>query len=230
MKIAGLIKSSTIDFPGLLSAVLFSPGCNFDCFYCHNRPLLTGHAPLMEPAYVMNFLKRRTSLLDGVVLSGGEPTLQKDLKDMILSLRSLGYKIKLDTNGARPDVVQDLITENLVDYIAIDLKAPRDRYVELTDCAPGDVDLVWQSYRILADSKVDWEARTTVIPQLSDHDLLEMARSIPVAPNYFLQRYTKPAVYRPEDRFRLDVAAMTPSQLVLAADKIRPDQPNVLVR
>jgi pyruvate formate lyase activating enzyme len=210
--------------------VVFAPGCNLDCFYCHNRPLLNGTSPLLDPADVLAFLERRRNLLDGVVFSGGEPTLQPGLANLIGEVRRLGYKIKLDTNGTRPDVLRSLLDSRLLDYVAIDCKAPWRRYLEICDGTPDDVEAIRASFSILANAGVDWEARTTVIPQLSVEDLFEMARSIPLAPRFFLQRYVKPAIHRPEDRFRLESAGYSPARLVLIANDLRDIQPNVQIR
>ena len=128
MNISGIVKSSLIDFPGLISCILFVPGCNYDCFYCHNRSLIDGSHILLTPQYVTDFLQKRAGLLDGVVISGGEPTLQSDLISFMKMIRSLGYQIKLDTNGSCPDVVKEILKLKLCDYIAVDYKAPSVHY------------------------------------------------------------------------------------------------------
>ena len=234
MMIAGLVKSSTIDYPGMLAAVIFTPGCNLDCFYCHNRALLADPVPLLDKAEVMSFLERRRHLLDGVVFSGGEPTLQAGLADMVSELRHLGYKVKLDTNGTRPGVLRTLLDNHLLDYVAIDCKAPWHRYPEICGCSKDDVDAIRQSFQLLSrtapSADFSWEARSTVIPQLSPDDLFEIARSLPPLPHFYLQRYNKPALYRPEDRFRLDAPGMTPAGMVLLAEELREYQANIQVR
>jgi pyruvate formate lyase activating enzyme len=230
MNIAGLVKSSTVDFPGHLAAVVFTPGCNLDCFYCHNRALLTGTVQRLPEEEVLAFLEKRSGLLDGCVCSGGEPTLQQDLPDFLAKVRAMGYRIKLDTNGTRPQVVQSLLEAGLIDYVAIDCKAPWARYAEFCDCTPTDVQGIRRTFSLLRDADVDWEVRTTVIPQLSLEDLVAIAQELPEAPRFILQRYLKPALHRAEDRFRLDAAGYTPAQLVLFADHLRPIQPHAQVR
>lgn len=230
MNIAGLVKTSTVDFPGQLAAVVFTAGCNLDCFYCHNRPLLTGSAPRIDEQTVLGFLRKRQGLLDGVVFSGGEPTLQQDLPDFIRLVRQLGYKVKLDSNGTRPSVLRHLLADQLLDYVAVDYKAPWRRYPEICDCPAGDVEAVQATFRLLKTATVAWEARITVIPQLDQDDLTEMARSLPPAPVYVLQRYVRPTLFRAEDRFRIEAASSTPAQLVLAAEQLRRYQPGVIVR
>ncbi|MBW1769313.1 MAG: anaerobic ribonucleoside-triphosphate reductase activating protein, partial [Deltaproteobacteria bacterium] len=131
MLFGGLQKSSLIDYPGKLSCVLFLSGCNFDCPYCHNPGLVKGrfsdHAQFEEKT-VYDFLEKRRGFLDGVVVSGGEPTLQKDLVSLCEKLKEMGYPVKLDTNGSRPQVLRSLIDEGLVDYIAMDIKTDLLRY------------------------------------------------------------------------------------------------------
>jgi pyruvate formate lyase activating enzyme len=230
MNIAGLVKSSTVDFPGSLAAVVFTPGCNLDCFYCHNRTLLTGAAPRLDEAEVLAFLEKRSGLLDGCVLSGGEPTLQPDLVSFAGKVKAMGYRIKLDTNGARPEVIRLLLGQKLIDYAAVDYKAPWARYPEFCDCSTKDVARIRETFQLLADSDIDWEARTTVIPQLSPADLLTMATELPEAPRYYLQRYIRPALHRAEDRFRLEAPGYTPAQLILFAEQLRQRQPHIQVR
>jgi pyruvate formate lyase activating enzyme len=230
MNIAGLVKSSTVDFPGHLAAVIFSPGCNLDCFFCHNRFLLAGAAPHLSEREIMGFLEKRKGLLDGVVFSGGEPTLQHDLPDFIEKVRHLDYHVKLDTNGTRPGILRQLMDAGLLDYVAVDCKATWNRYTELCDCSQEDVEGIKESINLLKASDLAWEIRTTVIPQLGLADLTAMAMDLPQAPLYVLQRYNRPALHRAEDRFRLEAPGYTPAQLVLFAEQLRQYQPHVMVR
>jgi pyruvate formate lyase activating enzyme len=230
MNIAGLVKSSTVDFPGHLAAVVFTSGCNLDCFFCHNRFLLTGAAPHLGEREVLGFLEKRKGLLDGVVFSGGEPTLQHDLMDFIGQVRSLDYHVKLDTNGTRPHVLRKLLDAGFLDYVAVDCKATWERYSEFCDCCQEDVDGIKETIRMLGESDLAWEVRTTVIPQLGLTDLTAMARELPQVPLYVLQRYNRPALHRAEDRFRLEAPGHTPAQLVLFAEQLRAFQPHIMVR
>lgn len=228
MNIAGIVKTSLIDFPGLVSCVLFTPGCNFDCFYCHNRHLLGGAPAAVGPDTLMTFLKKRAGQLDGVVLTGGEPTLQADLIPFLSEIKSLGYKLKLDTNGALPEVVESLLRAGLCDYIAVDYKAPARRYRDVCrGCA--DAEKVLRTIRLLQDSGAVFEVRTTVIPQLEEADLLQMAEELPVVPLYTLNRYRKPAFYRPEDEELIEKPPYTQERIAALAEVIRPRQPNVRV-
>lgn len=237
MKTSGLVRLSTVDFPGRLAAVVFTAGCDLDCFYCHNRPLLGADAPDMPLADIVAFLEKRRGTLDGVVVTGGEPTLQPDLPAFLRLLRDMGYAIKLDTNGCRPDVLEDLLrggSPALADYVAMDIKAPWARYPGLCGCGPDKAEAVQESVSVLArlagPAGAAWEVRTTVVPQLTGDDLAGMAASLPPVPLYALQVYRRPAVFRSEDRFRIAAAAMTPAELEKAAERMRAFQTNVVVR
>ena len=162
MKIGGLIKFTLIDYPGRVAAVVFTQGCNFRCRYCHNPELVYPHL-LQEPMpqeEVMSFLRRRQGTLEGMVVTGGEPTLQPDLLDFLAAVKSLGYFIKLDTNGAKPDVLQAVIEKKLVDYIAMDLKAPLEKYAVITGVS-CDVRVLQRSMKLIQDSGLEYEFRTT---------------------------------------------------------------------
>ncbi len=226
MNIAGIVKSSLIDFPGLISCVLFTPGCNFDCFYCHNRHLLEGAADRVDFDALMAFLKKRVGQLDGVVLTGGEPTLQADLIPFLGEIKSLGYKLKLDTNGASPEVVEALLKAGLCDYFAVDYKAPARRYRDICR-GRADAEKVLRTIRLLLDSGAVFEVRTTVIPQLEEADLLQMAEELPVVPLYTLNRYRRPDFYRPEDEGLIEKPPYTQERIAALAELIRPRQPNV---
>lgn len=230
MIISGLIRSSTLDFPGGLAAVVFTPGCNLDCFYCHNRGLLAKKAPVLESAAVMAFLEKRQGLLDGVVISGGEPLLQSGLESWLREVKALDYAVKLDSNGTRPTDLAALLQKSLVDYVAIDYKAPWDAYAEHCRASADDVAAIQQTLKLLQQSRVRWELRTTVIPQLQKQDLVAMAQSLPPLPRYFLQPYRRPDECRDEDRFRVSARGMTPSQMNETIAAMKPFQPNVAIR
>jgi pyruvate formate lyase activating enzyme len=202
MNISGIIKSSLIDFPGLVSCVLFVPGCNYSCFYCHNRSLIDGSHILMTPQSVEEFLQKRAGLLDGVVISGGEPTLQENLIPFIHMIRSLGYQIKLDTNGSRPDIIKELLKWGLCNYYAVDYKAPADQYPSI--CGNNaNAQKVIETIKLLSESNVPFEVRTTLIPQLGNEDLLKMSKELPVVPRYVLNRYKVPDKYLPQDEEKI---------------------------
>lgn len=227
MIIAGSIKNSLVDYPGLISCVLFVPGCNYNCFYCHNRSLIDGNHEKMDMDGIRDFLYKRKGLLDGVVITGGEPTLQDDLLPFIESIRKTGYKIKLDTNGSSPQVVKQLLDAGLCDYYAVDYKAPKARYVEI--CGRGaDANAVHETIALLLDVQVDFEVRTTLFPKLSEQDLLSMSKELPILPRYMLNRYRKPDYYLPQDQSRIEQVAYSQDEITALAEKIRCNQPNVM--
>jgi pyruvate formate lyase activating enzyme len=228
MTIAGLVKSTLVDFPGLISCVLFTPGCNYDCFFCHNRQLLDGTHTALDLDSIMAFLQKRAGQLDGVVLSGGEPALQPDLIPFVKSLRALGYKIKLDTNGSAPAVIENILREHICDYIAVDYKAPAERYRALCGGA-ADAAAVLATIRLLLISGSNFEVRTTVLPQLHESDLIRMAQELPVVPRWTLNRFRRPERYRPEDEARVSETPCTPEQLAALAETVRQWQPTVTV-
>ncbi|MBN1867998.1 anaerobic ribonucleoside-triphosphate reductase activating protein [Candidatus Sumerlaeota bacterium] len=199
MRIAGFEKCSLVDYPGKMAAVVFTPGCNMDCFYCHNRWIVSAGADFCayDPEQVLEFLDTRNGLLDGVVITGGEPTLQPGLEEFIGRVRDLGYPVKLDTNGTNPARLGRLIERGLVDYVAMDLKAPLDSNGSHCDyeslCGSGiDLEAVEASVRLLLQGWVEYEFRTTVAPQLGRDDLMAIARSIRGARRYVLQQYRVP--------------------------------------
>lgn len=218
MNIAGLLKTATIDFPHRLAAVVFTAGCNYNCGFCHNRTLLT-ETTYMDMDEVMHFLKKRANVLDGIVISGGEPTLQEDLSDFARQLKELGYDVKLDTNGSNPELVEKLLQEALVDYVAMDYKAPFDRYTEICRM---DATGVRETLALLRQSNIEWELRTTVIPQLSEIELQEMAKEVGILPAYALQ------LYRPMGIERMRI--YTPQDITKLAESLHDLQPNIMTR
>ncbi len=227
MIISGIAKSSLLDYPGLLSGVLFLPGCNYDCFYCHNRSLIDGSHSFLNPREVETFLQKRKGKLDAVVISGGEPTLHKDLIALIAQIRLLGYKIKLDTNGSNPQVIAELLAKNLCHYYAVDYKAPLSRYEEI--CGKGaDGKKTLETIGLLLESGVDFQVRTTVIPQLSKVDLLIMAKELPLLPSYVLNAYRKPPSFLPEDRQRIEQPPYSQADIKALTKEIAVYQPNAI--
>lgn len=189
MKIAGFHKNSFVDYPGEIAAVVFTPGCNFDCYYCHNRSLLRTEAAhnLIPDKDVLSFLKGRISFLDAVVITGGEPTLQPDLIPFMGRLKAMGFKVKLDTNGTHPEVVENLVQQKLLDYIAMDIKAPFSKYKDI--CGNDQyLEAIEQSIDYLLNCGVDYEFRTTFSPRLTEEDILTIAERIKGAKLYVLQQ------------------------------------------
>jgi len=222
VKIAGLQKTSSLDFPGCLAAVVFSPGCNYDCFYCHNRHIL-GPVPLLEESEVKDFLAKRAGLLDGVVFSGGEPTLDPGLPDMLRFVKALGYKTKLDTNGSRPEALAGLLEEGLLDYTAMDYKAPFRMYPEI---CRAEAEGIEESISVL-EKTGSYELRTTLIPLLGLKELKEMSFLVPKEAKWALQ------LYRPQpgdEAFLKGKKPYTPSEIRKLAEELLPLRPGVFAR
>ena len=156
-----------LDFPGRVACTVFLGGCNFRCPFCHNSELLDGKCePVMEKEELLQFLQKRKGILDGVCITGGEPTLQPDLADMLREIKALGYPVKLDTNGYRPEVLETLVKEGLVDYVAMDIKNGPEAYGETSGVKKMDLSRIEKSIRFLAGGAVDYEFRTTVVAEL----------------------------------------------------------------
>lgn len=173
MKLGGLVKFTLIDFPGRPAAIVFTQGCNFRCRYCHNPELVYPHLfeASMPEEEIWTFLKRRQGTLEGVVVSGGEPTLQTDLIPFMTRLKEMGYKTKLDTNGTRPDVLRELIDKKLVDFIAMDLKAPFEKYATITGVEANST-VLQQSMDLIRQSGLEYQFRTTYDKEvLTDSDI-----------------------------------------------------------
>lgn len=184
MIIGGLQKTSLLDFPEKIAAIVFTVGCNFRCGYCHNPELINGEAKIEE---VFEFLKTRQGKLDGVVITGGEPCLQKDLPEFIKQVKELGFAVKLDTNGSFPEMLEKVLPD--LDYVAMDIKAPLEKYSQIVN-VDVDTSKILKSIEVLKNGGVDYEFRTTVVKsQLSFEDFEKIGQLIQGAPRYYLQRF-----------------------------------------
>lgn len=195
-KLGGIQKTSLIDFPQKVAAIVFTQGCNFRCGYCHNPELLEfSEKTDFDANCFFNFLKTRIGKLDGVVITGGEPTLQSDLYDFIKEIKALGFAVKLDTNGTNPVVTEKLLKENLLDYIAMDIKAPLEKYREITD-VNVDTKKIKQSIKLIMNSFIDYEFRTTVLKsQLFFEDFNNIGEMIKGSKKYYLQKFQASKIY-----------------------------------
>ena len=212
MLIAGFQKNSFVDYPGQIAAVVFTPYCNMNCVYCHNDHILGKDTVLLDEDEVFGFLKKRAGTLGAVVISGGEPTLQKNLEPFILRVRALGYLVKLDSNGARPQILQALIDKGLLDYVAMDVKAPLQRYGEIAR-APVDINAIQKSIALLENSAVPHEFRLTFAPQITEDDAVETARLVKGCKRFYLQQYNP--------RNETDPPAHSPQTVRHTAERIR---------
>ena len=177
MKIAGLQKMTLLDYPGRVACTVFLRGCNFRCPFCHNSPLISPEeeGEITQEEFLA-FLKKRRGLLDGVCVSGGEPTLHPDLPGLLERIRALGFLVKLDTNGRHPQMLEKLLEDGLVDYVAMDIKNCPEEYSRTCGLAAMDLERISKSIRILLENRVDYELRTTVCDPLhSEKSMEEMA-------------------------------------------------------
>jgi pyruvate formate lyase activating enzyme len=191
MQIKGVQKLSLIDYPGKLCATLFVPGCDFRCGYCYNSSLVLHpeKLPIIPEEEILDFLKERKSFLDAVCFTGGEPCIQPDLTELIKKIKNLNYLVKIDTNGSRPERLEDWLGKNLVDYIAMDIKAPLEKY-ETVAGVKINIEKIQESINILKSSKIDYEFRTTVVPDLlGPDDLIKIAEMLRPAQKYVLQQF-----------------------------------------
>lgn len=188
MNIAGFQKSSFVDYPGIISCVVFTPGCNMKCGYCHNKHILGGNAPKVDALEVMDYLNKRKGMLKGVVVSGGEPTLQPELKGFVANLKEMGYKVKLDTNGTNPEVLKALLEKGFIDYVAMDVKANLEKYSLVAGCGIN-TEMIMETVKLLKESGVFHEFRTTFCPLLTKEDILDISKNIVGDSDYYLQQY-----------------------------------------
>ena len=190
MDFVGLEKLSLVDYDNKLSCVLFMQGCNFRCPFCHNSQLVLNDNVVIPFKDIMDYLKLRRNVLDGVVISGGEPTLMPDLIDKIKEIKALGYLVKLDTNGTNPDVVQKLIDLKLVDHFAMDIKNYIDDYEPITGVKNIYKDRVLKTISILINSGVSYEFRTTLVKEFhNENNIKKMGEMLKGAKKMYLQHF-----------------------------------------
>lgn len=192
MKFYGMQKMTLLDYPGYVACTLFTGGCNFRCPFCHNALLvldLDENYTIPEEE-VLAFLKKRQGLLDGVCVTGGEPLINKDIGNFLSKVKELGFKIKLDTNGTNPALLKELVSQNLVDYVAVDIKNSPEKYAETVGLKSFDMSTINETVNFLMNGCVDYEFRTTVTKQFhTEKSMEEAARFIRGAKRYFLQNF-----------------------------------------
>ncbi len=226
MNISGLQKLSLSDYPGFISAVIFTQGCNFNCDYCQNSSLIPNKKGLMEEEEILDYLKKRKSILDGLVISGGEPTVQKDLKEFIIKIKEFGYKVKLDTNGSNPKVLKDLLDNNLLDYVAMDIKQDKINYEEVTGYKKYNFESIKESIKILEESKIDYEFRTTLIKNYHDLKKVEnILKIIDKKSKYYLQNFEIS-----DDVRNKKLEGFTKEELLEIENKLKKKYPNLNIR
>ena len=192
MKIHGFQKLTLLDFPEHVAATVFTAGCNLRCPFCHNALLVTDiqAGDAIDEEEVLSYLAKRKGLLDGVAITGGEPMLQPDLMDFIRKLRALGYAVKLDTNGCYPDKLRAILSEKLVDYVAMDVKNSPAKYAETVGIPSFDLSPIRESVQLILFSGIDYEFRTTVVGEFhTAEDIVEIAEWLRGARHYYLQNF-----------------------------------------
>ena len=226
MRIGGLQKVTLLDYPGKVACTVFLPGCNLRCPFCHNGELVLSPGPaLMNLDELLSFLDRRQGLLDGVCVTGGEPTLYEDLPALLRQIRALGFAVKLDTNGTNPDMLEALAQEGLLDYAAMDIKNSPDRYAETC----GGVDLlgpVKRSAALLMAGAVDYEFRTTVCAPLhTPEEMAGIGRWLKGAKRYFLQPFVDSG-----ELVGSGMKPLTKEEIEALRDSVLPDIPSTQIR
>ncbi len=191
MKIGNIQKTSLIEFPGLICCIIFTQGCNFRCHYCHNPELVLPEKfrDTIDEKFLFDFLERRKKYLEGVTITGGEPSIQPDIIESIKKIKSMGYKIKFDTNGSKPEIIEKLLKENLIDYISMDIKGPLEKYNEIVGI-DVEIEKIINSINLLKESKINYEFRTTVVKsQLEINDFEKIGKLIKGAKKYYIQKF-----------------------------------------
>jgi len=233
MQIVGITNNSFVDYPGHIAMVVFLAGCNMNCYYCHNRDIIGKNKSnvLYAPELIIKNLEGKKDFLDGIVITGGEPTLYDDLPDFMREIKEKTSKlIKLDTNGTNPKMLELVLQENLVDFVAMDIKAPPDKYNE-TSGAKIDLEKIERSIEIIKKSDIDYEFRTTYAPSLEEADIVKLAKWITKTgevKKYALQQYRNPNVQLIDNR--LLIPAHPKEYLTETLEKIKEIIPNSVIR
>ncbi len=204
MLLSGYEKLTLLDYPGKLASVVFTIGCSFRCPFCHNPELVDlrlTHGETSEDDF-FSFLKKRKGVLEGVCITGGEPTIQPDILEFIEKIKSMGFLVKLDSNGTRPDVLQKVIEAKMVDYIAMDIKNSLEKYKNTVGTI-ADIERIKLSVSLIMRSGIDYEFRTTAVPGIhTEQDFSDIAQWIKGAKHYYLQEYREGKILDPELKSR----------------------------
>lgn len=223
MKIGGLNKLTAQDFPEHLACIIFTKGCNFNCSYCYNRDLVDNKAETIDEDYVMAYLYKRRKILDGVVISGGEPTIWGDLIPFIKKIKEFKLDIKLDTNGYNPAMLKEIIDNNLVDYIAMDIKAIPDKYMKVIN-KKIDFNKILESIDLIKKSNIKYEFRTTIMKDVHDKkDIIKILKLIGDSKLY-LQNFQYTDVVKDKN-----IKSFSRDELLKLKEELK-EYPNVIVR
>lgn len=190
MKISGFSKLTLLDYPGKLACEIFTQGCNFKCPFCHNSEFIDNNSTYnYTEEEIITYLERRKKILDGIVITGGEPTIQSDLINFIEDVKKMGYKVKLDTNGFRPNVLKKLIDKKLIDYVAMDIKNSFEKYNITCGLKNMVIENIKKSIDILKNSGIDYEFRTTIIKEYHTKEDIISILNIVGDSKYYLQNF-----------------------------------------
>lgn len=225
MNISGFSKLTLLDFPGHMACMVFTKGCNWKCSYCHNSSLvLDKELELIDHEEIFNYLIKRKGILEGLVISGGEPLIQKDIKEFIIKAKELGYLVKIDTNGSNPNKLKELIDEKLIDYVAMDIKNDFHKY-NLTTDSIVNIKNVKKSIEILKENKVDYEFRTTIIKEYHNLDDIKQLLEITKGSKYFIQNFKDG-----DSVIKSGLHSFKEEELWLIYDSYHELYPNMLIR
>ena len=228
MKICGFQKMTMLDYPGKVACTVFTGGCNFRCPFCHNAMLVTDidENAVFSEDEIISYLNKRKGIIDGVCITGGEPLLQKDIRDFLVKVKATGMPVKLDTNGSYPDKLKELVAEGLVDYVAMDIKNSKEKYPLTVGLSGYDIGKVEESVKFLMSDAVDYEFRTTVVREYhTAEDIVEISKWIAGAKRYFLQGFVDSG-----NLIGSGMSALKPQEMVDFCTKAQELVPNTVLR
>lgn len=228
MVISGMQKLTLLDYPGKTACLLFTQGCNFRCPFCHNKDLLENSEPnlAVSEEEVFNYLTKRKGILDGVCITGGEPLLQRDIETFIKKIKDMGFKVKLDTNGSCPATLKKLIENNLLDYIAMDVKDDFESYDKTSGIKMINTENIKKSIAIIENSNVEYEFRTTVVKELHNYNQLKnICEYIGKNAKYYIQNYRDC-----DTVLERGLTGFSESELLDIEKRLKVTYPNVMIR
>jgi len=225
IKISGLQKLSLLDYPGCVSAIIFTQGCNYKCKFCQNSEFINTSCGTISTSEVFDYLQKRQKVLDGVVISGGEPCMQKNLKSFIEQIKKMNLKVKLDTNGTNPEMLKELIENNLIDYIAMDIKTIFEEYEKIV-CSNALIDNIQKSIKLIQNSNIEHEFRTTIMKEYHSIDTLKkICKEIGAKEKYYIQNFQNS-----ENVIDQSLTPFTEDELIKIQKELNKNFPNVKVR
>lgn len=228
MQIHGFNKTTLLDYPKHLACTIFLGNCNFRCPFCHNKGLVLSpdSLPFIPNSVIFEYLEKRKNIIEGVCITGGEPTLSPDLPDFISKIKNMGFLVKLDTNGYRPQVIQELLANNLLDYIAMDIKSAPKNYHHLTGLTQIDINKIYESVRTIMNSGIEYEFRTTLVKELHTiRDIEDIGNWLSGCDSYYIQSYREN-----EDVISPGFTSFNAEELLIFQNKLLNQIKNVQIR